>query len=81
MAEETDQKGRDVVVIDLMCTLVLVIVIVFGRCSRYLGAIDQKSGVLGRVENVGEGRHRGFRSWRLGIDFHGHVSSVEMQVE
>ena len=80
MAEEADQQDRDVVVIDLMCMLVFGLVIDLGRCSCYLRAIGQKSGVLGRVENVGEERHRGFWVWRLGFDLGGHVSSVEIPV-
>ena len=60
MTQEVDEERRNMVVIDVMSMLRFTLVARPGRYCCGSVAIAEKSGVCGRVENVGEKRHREF---------------------
>lgn len=60
MTQEVDEERRNMVVIDVMSMLGFTLAVCLGRYCCSSVAIAEKSGVCGRVENVGEKRHREF---------------------
>jgi hypothetical protein len=60
VTQEVDKERRNMVVIDVMSILMFTLVVCSGRDCCGSVAIAEKSGVCGRVDNVGEKRHREF---------------------